>query len=207
MQHTIKPNTDIGEIARKLCDYFETIPKVCSASVYGSILNKKTDFYSDIDLQIDVSGSDNGQFLKQAAGLLNKICPVIFYDYAPSLLPEEYVVSCAISEENPFRIVDLKCTATPHVRSLRREDLANDPFAHLLKLWVANTKHDLRGAECRADILSMYHKVMKQESSSAKEDQTERLSSKEMRNIVFQWLWMHRTKPYEAYLRSCEQFL
>ncbi len=205
MQHTIEPNADIETIAKELCDYFQMIPEVCSASVYGSISSKKTDFYSDIDLQIDVSGSDNGQFLKRAAGLLNEICPVIFYDYAPSLLPEEYVVSCAISARNPFRIVDLKCTATPHVRSLQREELVNDPFTHLLKLWVANTKHDLRGADCRADIVRMYHKLL--DSEQVVEDRIEQLSSRELRGIVFDWLWAHRTKPYEAYLHSCEQFL
>ena len=64
------------------------IHEVKNCTIYGSLSTNQFDEYSDIDIEVDVSGSDNGAFVLKAANLLNEIYPVIYSDYAPSLLPD-----------------------------------------------------------------------------------------------------------------------
>lgn len=187
----------IIETANNICNYFMTISEVNSVSIYGSIAKNGYDKYSDIDIELDLSGSDNGLFLKKAAKLLNNVYPVIFSDYASSLLPTEYIVSCAISEENPFLIVDIKCSAKPHINSVEKGDVINDKYAHILKLWVANMKHYLRGHNCKSDIERMYHKLFAEK----------KCSEKQMLCDVFSWIQENKTDKYEKYLLSCEKYI
>lgn len=187
----------ILETANEICKYFITIPEVNCASLYGSIAKNSYDKYSDIDVELDLSGNDNGLFLKRAAELLNNVYPVIFKDYAPSLLPDYYIVSCAISEENPFLIVDIKCSAEPHIKSIDKSDIINDKYAHMLKLWVANIKHYLRGCSCKNDIKRMYCKLFTDVNAS----------EKQMICDVFAWLQENKTDKYKKYLLSCEQYI
>lgn len=188
---------DIVETANNICNYFMTISEVNSVSIYGSIAKHSYDRYSDIDVELDLSGSDNGLFFLRLVELLNNVYPVIFSDYAPSLLPDNYIVSCAISEENPFLIVDIKCSATPHINSVKKCDIINDKYAHILKLWVANIKHYLRGSNCKSDIERMYHKLFVEENRS----------EKQMLCDVFAWLQENKTNKYEKYLLSCEKYI
>ena len=188
---------NITEIANNICENFLKVSEVQSAHIYGSIANGSFDEYSDIDIELDLSGHDNGAFLKKAAEELQKQYPVIFSDYAPSLLPEEYVVSCAISEDNPFLIVDIKCTANPHVYSLSKKDIRNDKYTHILKLWVANMKHYLRGYDCKNDICRMYQKIFNELSSSPEN----------MLIDVFEWLNSNSRDEYRQYLSSCKTYV
>jgi hypothetical protein len=149
-----KPFVDIAKV-NDIINYLNTFPKVKFCSLYGSLVNGNADRYSDIDIIIDVSGSDNGVFMKNLPELFVKCFPVIWHDFAPSLVPEQYVVSIAIDESNPFCVVDFKCTATPHFKTIQKGDLENDVYYHLIKLWVANCKHYVRGTNCTLDIQKM----------------------------------------------------
>ena len=51
---------------------------------------------SDIDIKIDVSGTDNGFFIQKLPELFAGECEIVFYDYAPSLAPEKHILSIAI---------------------------------------------------------------------------------------------------------------
>ena len=157
------------EIAKNICVQFEKKPEVNFCKIYGSLDRGDYDEYSDIDIEVVVSGYDNGKFLKRAPEILNEICPVVFSDYATSLMPNEYIVSCAISKENPFLIVDIKCSAVPHIMSISKHDIVNDKNTHILKLWVANAKHYLRGIDCESDINRMYKKVFGHSGKTAKD--------------------------------------
>ena len=149
---------DAITLAQELKDLFGQRPEVKSVSLYGSIVKGTADSYSDIDIKLDVSGYDNGKFLLGVSAMLEEKYPVLYSDFAPSLAPEQYVISCAMSEENPFLIVDVNCAAEPHVASVAKSDLKNDPVVHVLKLWVANMKHFIRGQECYRDICKMHRK-------------------------------------------------
>jgi predicted nucleotidyltransferase len=146
--------------AIQIIDCLLTNPEVKFCKIYGSLANGKADKYSDIDIEVDVSECDNSMFVKKLPGILDETFRVIWYDFAPSLMPDQYIVSIAVDEFNPFCIVDLKCTATPHMSSLQKSDYSNDTLHHSLKLWVANCKHFFRGQECSADIHKMGRKVI-----------------------------------------------
>lgn len=147
--------------AQKLMEILRSFPEVRECSLYGSLARGTADCLSDIDIELDVSGCDNGAFLLRLPELLQRHISVVYHDFAPSLMPEKYVVSIALSETDPFLIADICCNAYPHYKTVARAQAAacNDPAAHLIKLWTANCKHHLRGADCRADILRMAAKA------------------------------------------------
>ena len=184
------------EIAKNICVQFDKIPEVNFCKIYGSLSRGDYDEYSDIDIEVDVSGYDNGRFLKRAPTILNAIYPVVFSDYAPSLLPNEYIVSCAISKDNPFLIVDIKCSAVPHIMSISKRDIVNDKNTHILKLWVANAKHYLRGIDCESDINRMYKKVFGYSGKTAKD----------MLLGTLEYLKGNCNPALYEYIASCEKY-
>ena len=147
--------------AEALIELLKEHPAVRGVSLYGSLAEGTADGLSDIDLEVDVSGYDNGKFMLELVDWLGARMPVVYWDYAPSLMPERYVVSVAMDESNPFLVVDFCCVAKPHYETVSPEKARerNDGFSHLLKLWTANLKHYARGRECRADILRMAEKA------------------------------------------------
>lgn len=186
------------ETAQRICEYFKAQPEVTESTIYGSLATGSFDKYSDIDIEVNVSGSDNGLFLKKVPHLISHIYPVIYSDYAPSLLPEEYVVSCAISSKNPFLTVDVKCIAVPHIYSITKTDIVNDFYSHILKLWVANMKHYIRSKNCGDDIRRMYNKVF---TNQTNDDPASALKE------VFGWLVDNQKEQYNEYLRAAKLLL
>lgn len=148
------------QIADEVICYLNTLPQVKGCTLYGSLANGNADKYSDIDICVDVSGCDNGIFMLSLPKLLSKRFNVQWYDFAPSLAPEQYIVSVATDEDNPYCVIDIKCFAEPHIRSVQKSDLENDVYTHLLKLWTANSKHYIRGADYSGDIHKMGRKCI-----------------------------------------------
>lgn len=151
----------LKQIAENIMVMLREMPEVKGCALYGSLSNDAYDELSDIDINIDVSGSDNGQFMLTLAERLGKKIGIYYSDYAPSLVPEKYIVSIAIDENHPTRVVDLCCTAEPHCTTVEKQQVRalNDEFSHMLKLWTANWKHHVRGADCRGDTLRMAGKI------------------------------------------------
>ena len=151
----------LKESAENICDYLKTLPQVKRCALSGSLCRGNFDKYSDIDIEIDVSGTDNGQFVMEIPDLLSNKFQVIYYDYAAGLAPDKYVVSIAIDEDNPFMLADICCCAAPHCTSVSKQDLnrINNKFDHILKLFTINLKHYIRGADCCKDIQKMYKKL------------------------------------------------
>ena len=131
-------------IAHRVLTALASERAVRRTALRGSLATGQTDEYSDIDVLVDVSGSDNGRFATRIPALLGRHVPVLFSDWAPSLLPETYVQTCFLDGAPIFWNVDVECMATPHVPSLTR--VAVQPRDHGLKLWVLDAKHLLRGA-------------------------------------------------------------
>ena len=94
-------------------------------------------------------------------------------------------------------IVDIKCTAMPHAYSIEKADMKNDNYAHILKLWVANIKHYLRGCACKSDIEKMYHKLF---------DNTDK-NEFQMLEDIWSWLKKYGAEKYKKYLLSCEKYI
>lgn len=147
--------------AAEITAILDEITEIKHCAIYGSLATDTYDDLSDIDINIDVSGSDNGQFMIRLVEMLAKKLRIYYYDYAPSLIPDKYIVSVAIDEYNPFLIVDLQCSAQPHCTTVTKQQVIqmNNEFSHMLKLWTANLKHYARGAECYDDIIRMARKL------------------------------------------------
>lgn len=145
------------ETADSVMKILSDIPGVESCALYGSITSGTYDSLSDIDIEICVRGTDNGIFVLNIPEMLGKYMHIFYADYAPSLAPAKYIVSLAIDESDPFRMVDICVKGDPHFETVTRQELSakNDSFCHVLKLWTANLKHHVRGADCRSDIVKM----------------------------------------------------
>ena len=147
--------------ANMIISVLKEIPVVKKCDIYGSLATNTHDDLSDIDIEIDVSGHDNGQFMLELVDLLKGKLSIYYSDYAPSLIPDKYIVSIAIDKNNPFLIVDLCCSAEPHCTTVTKQQVIgkNDKYTHMLKLWTANLKHYVRGCECYDDIVRMARKI------------------------------------------------
>ena len=186
------------EIANSIRSYFMLLPEVQNCTIYGSIANNTCDEYSDIDMELDISGCDNSLFALRVPEILGRLYPVIFFDYAPSLMPDSYVVSCAISSDNPFLIVDIKCIATPHFTTVLPSDFPCDRAVHTLKVFVANLKHWIRGADCYDDIARMHKRVCGPSNPLAPDS---------MMKDVFIWLEENIENTHKRFLDSLHKFL
>ena len=159
------------QIANEVICYLKTIPLVKDCTLYGSLANGNADRFSDIDICVDVSGYDNGAFMQTLPELLCEKFNVLWYDFAPSLAPEQYIISVATDEENPFYVADFNCFAEPHITTVQKSDLENDTYTHVLKLWIANCKHYIRGACCSGDIHKMGRKCIGTSSDKLTDEQ------------------------------------
>jgi predicted nucleotidyltransferase len=172
----------------------KTLPMVKGCELYGSLTSGSYDDFSDIDILVDVSGYNNGIFMLEVPDLLRET-PIYFYDFAPSLIPESYIVTLAIDEENPFRMVDIKCVGEPFCQTVTREQIRNELIPHTLKLWVANVKHFLRGVNCRQDIIKMSNRIEIENSNEKSES--------ELLKETLTWLEENQSENIAEFIRSC----
>ena len=187
----------LKNIADDMLKTLSGIRGVKSCTLYGSLAAGTADEFSDIDIQIDVSGTDNGLFMLKLPHMLKKRMPVYYFDFAPSLAPEKYIISMALDEEDPFRMLDVTVTAYPHCTTVTKQLLIdrNDPYSHILKLWTANLKHFLRGADCRSDIEKMARKL--------NIDPT--LSNREILGATLNYLEENAPETMTKFIASCRQ--
>lgn len=189
----------LKNIAEKIMAMLDNMPEVKSCALYGSLTNDTYDELSDIDINIDVSGSDNGQFMLTLAERIGEKISVFYSDYAPSLVPEKYIVSIAIDENNPTCVVDLCCTAQPHCTTVEKQQVRalNDEFSHVLKLWTANWKHHIRGMDCRGDILRMAARIGLASAESR--------SDAQLIEDTLKWLEWNAPERLRNFVKSCRR--
>ncbi len=144
------------EIANQVLTLFRAQPEVREAVLRGSLANGTPDEYSDIDVTVDVSGHNNGQFIYKAIELMHSNFDVCFHDINSSMVPEWYILNFYLNGVPPFWQVDLAIDAQPHCTSFGREDISSvqDPVGHLLKLWVVCAKHLARDPELNQDEIN-----------------------------------------------------
>lgn len=152
-------------LANQIIEVLEKEKHVQSVYLRGSLSQGKADEFSDIDIGIDVSNYDNGQYALNLFGVLNKHFSIIFNDWASSLLPDQYVQTFFIKDTSPFWLVDIECNASPHVRSVT--NIQNDRVGHHLKLWILNAKYYLRGASQENSIYKFGKKVLEVQNLAA----------------------------------------
>lgn len=187
-------NLHLRNLAMTCMDVINSFSMVNSCKLYGSIANNVEDELSDIDIKVDVSGYDNGKFMLEVPHLLKKELNIIYYDFAPSLIPDSYIVSVAISADNPFAIVDINSVANPHCTTITKNDVKNEIFSHTLKIWVANLKHRARGSECYNDTIRMAKRLGIYTDFKNEDELLEEAL-----------IWLEKNTPYEfeEYVNSC----
>lgn len=185
--------------ANEIMAILNELPEVKGCRLYGSLANGTYDELSDIDIEIDVSGCDNGRFMLGLVERLGRKTSVYYSDYAPSLAPEKYVVSVAVDENNPFRMLDLCCAAEPHCATVTKQQIRalNDEFAHMLKLWTANLKHHARSTDCRSDIVRMAGRIDIAEADSKSETQ--------ILKETLEWLEANAPDRLKPFVQSCRE--
>lgn len=189
----------LNDKADEIIAVLNKIPVVQKCTIYGSLATNTHDELSDIDIEIDVSGYDNGQFMLELVETLRNKINIYYFDYAPSLVPEQYIVSIAIDKNNPFLIVDLRCCAEPHCTTVTKQHVLgkNEKYSHILKLWTANLKHFVRGSECYDDIVRMAKKVSIEDIDS--KDEIELLDE------TLCWLEENIENALDEFVESCRR--
>lgn len=177
----------------ELTAFLTAHPSVRSLTLYGSLAESRDDEYSDIDMALDVSGTDNGVFLLALPGILAQKYPVLYTDFAPSLAPDKYILTSAIYPENPFLLLDISVTAAPHYTTVTKEMLSerNDRCSHTLKLFTANLKHFLRSSDCGRDIRKMAGRLPGYDEKSSLPD---------MLRYTYLWLTENCASELQTYL-------
>ncbi len=190
----------IVEFAQEVCNFLKSLPEVKSCELYGSLSLGTFDEYSDIDIEIDVSGADNGVFVTKIPEIMSAEYDVIFFDYAPSLAPDKYLVSVGVKNGNPFTVIDIACIAAPHCGTVSRRQLSmlNNKYDHTLKLFTANLKHFLRGADCYDDILKMYSRIFSEKEVCDEE---------QMLNSVYDWLKENAEERHREHIDLFENYI
>ena len=186
-------------LANRIMDILNEMPEVKRCELYGSLADGTSDALSDIDINVDVLGSDNGQFMLTLAERIGRRIDVYYRDFAPSLVPGKYIVSLAIDEEYPTRVVDLCCSAEPHCTTVTQQQIRalNDEFSHMLKLWTANWKHCVRGVNCRNDVIRMSEKIGIANA--------EMKSDAQILQETLEWLEKNVPERLKIFVKSCRR--
>ncbi|TFB19581.1 hypothetical protein E3U55_10495 [Filobacillus milosensis] len=134
------------DIAEEVINTVNSCNQVKKAFLRGSLTDvMRKDKYSDIDIGIDVSGNDNGAFAKSLPKLMDQHFDILFYDWSPSLLPSDFVITFFINNSSIFWFIDIQVFATPHHETLKK--VKTNKYHHLLKLWILNLKYYIRGSK------------------------------------------------------------
>jgi len=190
------------ELTNQLIPILKSHDKVKDVYLKGSIANGQMDEYSNIDIVVDVSGYDNGKFAQKLPEIIKNHFPLLFYDWAPSLLPESYVQSFFLSGTSPFAFVDIECKASPHIHSVTQ--VTNDYLGHNIKLWIQIAKYHLRDSPHSTEqIYKLANKVLKKSQWSND-------PSELMKTILVQINMEPNSDQYQEIINNCvkisEQF-
>jgi len=132
-------NVQLIQQADEIVGMLESLPMVKTCTICGSLANGTADEMADIDLEVDGSGYDKGQFMLELPELLKDKLSIVCSDFAPSLIPEKCIVSLAFDEQNPYRVANINCFAEPWCMTITREQAKqlNNRYAHMIKLRTA----------------------------------------------------------------------
>jgi predicted nucleotidyltransferase len=144
-------------IARSFIEHLEDHRCVNSCTIHGSLACEMGDEYSDIDLQVDVSGHDNGKMILMLPYILQQRFSLAYIAFAPKFAPDLYVVSVALPRTSIFHFIDIECLATPHVPSLQKDDIRQITHTTSLytKLLIGCLKTYLRQQDCTTELQSL----------------------------------------------------
>ena len=160
------------ELIQELLHFFGKLPEVNSVKLRGSIVSGKTDRFSDIDLLVEGAISDIETFATLTLQRINSHFEIEFFDWATSLMPNEYIVTFYFKNTSIFWNIDVQFISDSIHKSSSK--FINNPIYHLIKLWILNLKYlqrqqyDKLTVEKLArkleitDDIAPYHKIMRE---------------------------------------------
>ena len=127
------------ELIQEILNFFGKLPEVNSVTLRGSIVSGKTDRFSDIDLLIEGAFSDIEKFATLILQRIDSHFEIEFFDWATSLMPNEYIVTFYLKNTSIFWNIDVQFISD----SLHKpsSNFINNPLYHLIKLWILNLKY------------------------------------------------------------------
>jgi predicted nucleotidyltransferase len=142
------------KIVHDLIEYLQAQRGIHSCAIHGSLSGDMGDEYSDIDLQVDVSGHDNGKMVLMLPYIVQQRFPLAYIAFAPKFAPDLYVVSFAFPQTSIFHFIDIECLATPHVPSLQKDEVRHitNWTSLYTKLLIGCLKKYLRQQDCTGEL-------------------------------------------------------
>ena len=184
------------ELIQELLNLLGKLPEVNSVTLRGSIVSGKTDRFSDIDLLIEGDFSDIEAFTLLTLQRIDKQFEIEFFDWATSLMPDEYVVTFYLKNTSIFWNIDVQFISDSlHKPSSK---FINNPLYHLIKLWILNLKYLQRQQYDKLTVEKLARKL----------DITDDITSypKIMRKI-FETIQNQSDKKLRFFLLECEKEL
>lgn len=162
----------------------------------GSLSENNFDNFSDIDILLKDTKRSPVENINLALKTIQSNLDVIFSDWAKSLLPEKYVLSIFLKQENIFWYIDLSCYRDKNFQDTCRESLPQDKIYHMFKLWICNAKQEVRKREERNNIDIVYLRIFHDSDS---------VSKKEKYAKILDWLFQHSDDMF--LLNKCSKIM
>ena len=182
------------ELASTIIDLLRS-SEINSIELVGSLSENKIDKYSDIDFMLKDTNSSPLDNINIALGIIQDNFEVVFFDWAKSLLPEKYVFSVFLKQNNIFWFVDLTCCRDAKYSNVNRDLLPQDKIYHIFKLWICNAKQQIRKREERNHIDIVYQRIFTDIKISNKEKYAKILD------------WLSKNSNDEYLLNKCSQIM
>lgn len=145
------------KLIEELLNVFAKFPEVNSVTLRGSTLSGKTDRFSDIDLLVKSTFSDIETFAARMLQRIDHHFKIEFFDWATSLMPEQYVVTFYLKNTSIFWNIDVQLISDSFNKPSSK--LINNPMHHLLKIWILNLKYLQRQQYHRLTIKKLARKL------------------------------------------------
>ena len=187
---------DRENLIQQLLNVFQTIPEVHHVALRGSILSGNTDRFSDIDLLIDGASITTETLATLILQHMDRHFEIEFFDWATSLMPNEYVVTFYLKNTSIFWNIDVQLISSS--RQQPSCEFMNQRIHHLLKLWILNLKYLQRKQYDKLTIKKLASKL-------AIPDDT--LSDSEMMRKIFETIQNESDRKLNVFLLACEKEL
>ncbi|TDL69318.1 hypothetical protein E2R58_09100 [Paenibacillus amylolyticus] len=133
-------------LTQQLIEHLNGLDFITRIDVIGSRVEQTSDAYSDVDLLLTIKDVTPDIALFEVTESVKAKFQPVWYDFANSLMPDKFLVSTFIGGDNPFAFYDVSILNSDKNLVYDKTQFENDPWIHLMKLWVMNFKYMLRDA-------------------------------------------------------------
>lgn len=132
---------DRHHLAQDVIRILTELQEVKSVELIGSLAGNGTDRFSDVDLIVSADSLSDFSLVESITEKLCTCFPILFFDWAKSLLPAKRVISFYLDQVSIFWNVDIDFAVPGDLREITREGLSGYTIEHGLKLWCLTHKY------------------------------------------------------------------